>query len=129
MIDSVRDAQGMVAGMSPLLVEGRFAFVAADAALMAEAIAMFREAEGVSLIVPAALAPGAMAMACITLEVNSALDGVGLTAAVAGALASAGIACNMVAALHHDHVFVPEAQAAEAMAVLRALQAAAITRE
>ncbi len=118
----------MVAGMSPRLATGRFAFVAGDAALLPQALAMFREAEGMSLVVPAALAPDALAMACITLEVHSALDGVGLTAAVSGALAGAGIPCNMVAALRHDHVFVPEAQAAEAMAVLRALQAAAVTR-
>jgi hypothetical protein len=48
-------------------------------------------------------------MACLTLRVHSALDGVGLTAAVASALAEIGIPCNMVAAFHHDHAFVPEA--------------------
>ena len=64
-------------------------------------------------------------MRCITLQVHSALDGVGLTAAVAGALAAQGIACNMVAAYHHDHAFVPEAQAEAALAVLLALQAGA----
>jgi hypothetical protein len=57
----------------------------------------------------------------ITLNVFSALEGVGLTAAVAVALADAGIACNMVAAFHHDHVFVPEAQAEAALKVLREL--------
>jgi hypothetical protein len=31
----------------------------------------------------------------------------------------------MVAAYHHDHVFVPEADAAAALATLRALQASA----
>ena len=55
------------------------------------------------------------------LQVHSALDGVGLTAAVAGALAAAGIACNVIAAFHHDHLFVP---AARAGAVLLAAQAA-----
>jgi hypothetical protein len=44
---------------------------------------------------------------------------------VAVALAEAGIACNMVAALNHDHVFVPVERAGEAVAILRALQAAA----
>ena len=64
-------------------------------------------------------------MALIRLNVYSALDGVGLTAAVAGALAEAGIACNMVAALNHDHVFVPADRATQALSILRALQAAA----
>ena len=59
----------------------------------------------------------------ITLRVHSALDGVGLTAAVATALAGHGIACNMVAAFHHDHVFVPAARAEEALAILKTLAA------
>jgi hypothetical protein len=50
---------------------------------------------------------------------------VGLTAAVAGALADLGIPCNMVAAYHHDHAFVPEADADRAMEALRGLSAAA----
>jgi hypothetical protein len=59
----------------------------------------------------------------ITLRVHSALDGVGLTAAVASALSDAGIPCNMVAAFHHDHVFVPSSLAAAALDALRKLQA------
>ncbi len=121
----VRGGREMVAGMSPRLLDGSYAFVTGGADLLPDALAMFREAEGMSLVVPAALAPEAMEMRCITLEVNSALDGVGLTAAVATALAGAGIPCNMVAAHHHDHVFVPAPLADHAMAVLRALQAEA----
>lgn len=128
MVEVVRESQAMIAGMSPVLVEGRFAYASGTDAMLPRAVAMFREAEGLSLIVPAELAPDAMAMRCITLEVNSALDGVGLTAAVAKALTDAAIPCNMVAALHHDHVFVPEAAAEAALAALRALQEAAITR-
>ncbi|AWB48816.1 hypothetical protein HYN69_10120 [Gemmobacter aquarius] len=124
----VRDGRDMVAGMSPQLTEGRFAFVDGPEELLAQAIGFFREAEGLSLIVPAGLAPNAMVMRCITLQVHSALDGVGMTAAVAGALARAGISCNMVAALRHDHVFIPETQAEAALAVLLALQRGAVTR-
>ena len=122
----------MVAGMTPELKPGAYVFCAAGdrdwAAL--EPLAMFREAEGVSLILERDVAgaagfPVEAPMAMITLNVYSALDGVGLTAAVATALASAGIACNMVAALNHDHVFVPAERAEEALAVLRALQASA----
>lgn len=125
MGEVVRDGRVMVAAMSPVLTEGRYAFVTGADHLMPGAVAMFREAEGVSLIVAAEQAPEAMAMRCITLQVHSALDGVGLTAAVAGALAAQGIACNMVAAYHHDHAFVPEAQAEAALAALLALQARA----
>ena len=41
------------------------------------------------------------------LEVNSALDAVGLTGAFANALAEAGLSCNVVAGAMHDHLFVP----------------------
>ncbi|AUW47259.1 ACT domain-containing protein [Rhizobium leguminosarum] len=58
----------------------------------------------------------------ITLNVNSALDGVGLTAGVAGCLAEAGIPCNMVAAYHHDHIFVPAGLADRASHLLETLQ-------
>lgn len=112
----VIDGAAMVAQMNPVLDEAIWSFVAsADpsqmVALMGSALATFREAEGLSLIVPheAALEAGidAAPYARITLQVYSALDGVGLTATVSNALAHAGIACNMVAAFHHDHVFVP----------------------
>lgn len=128
----VLGAQEMIAGMTPELKSGAYVFCAAGdrdwAAL--EPLAMFREAEGVSLILErdAARAAGFAVeapMALITLNVYSALDGVGLTAAVASALAEAGIACNMVAALNHDHVFVPADRAEVALGVLKALQAAA----
>ncbi|NQE64068.1 hypothetical protein E1H18_4324 [Caulobacter sp. RHG1] len=91
---------------------------------------MFRESEGISLILErdaaaAAGFPVDAPMALITLNVYSALDGVGLTAAVASALAKTNIACNMVAALNHDHVFVPLDRADEAVRILLNLQAAA----
>lgn len=47
----------------------------------------------------------------------------GLTAAVATALADDGIACNVVAGYHHDHLFVPAARAADAMESLVRLAA------
>ena len=114
----------MIRGMTPRLMPGRFAFASYPGALppgLAEAaLAVFREEEGLSLILPAEAAPaGAPAMRLITLGVQSSLEGVGLTAAVATALAEAGIACNMVAAYHHDHVFVPEDCAERALDVLR----------
>ena len=88
---------------------------------------MFREAEGLSLILPLGLAPaGAVAMRQITLTVYSSLEGVGLSAAVSGVLADAGIACNLVAACNHDHLFIPEAHADVALALLLDLQASAM---
>jgi hypothetical protein len=73
---------------------------------------MFREDEGVTLIVDHAL-EGAevvadrLLWAQITLGVESSLDAVGMMAAVSAALAAHGISCNPVSAFLHDHVFVP----------------------
>jgi hypothetical protein len=120
-LERVRDAAGMIAGMSPRLVPGVFVFrtVAEEelALLLPQARAVFREDEGVSVVVPSE-PEDPLAMRQITLDVHSALDGVGLTAAVASALAAEGIPCNMIAAHHHDHVFVPAGEAERAVEVL-----------
>lgn len=131
MTAPVRDARAMIAGIAPWLDSQRWAFVAItpDRApdLLGAALGTFRESEGVSAIVPAGLADGEPAFARIVLTIHSDLEGVGLTAAVATALAEAGIACNVVAALHHDHLFVPAARGDQALALLQALAASART--
>ena len=117
----------MIAGMEPRLDERswRFVLVSTDKApqLLGAAIGTFREDEGVTAIVPASVADElgieGPDFARITLMVHSDLEGVGLTAAVSGALADAGIACNMVAAFHHDHAFVPAARGEEAIFKLK----------
>jgi hypothetical protein len=90
---------------------------AAEATAAGDVFALIREAEGVTLIRPGT------GWARITLTIHSSLEAVGLTAAVAGALADCGIGANLIAAVHHDHVFVPWSRRDEAMAVLRMLSA------
>jgi hypothetical protein len=58
--------------------------------------------------------------------VQSDLSAVGLTAAFSSALADAGISCNVVAGVFHDHLFVPVDQATQAMLTLQALQQASL---
>lgn len=116
----VGDLAGMLAGMAPMLDARRWAFVVVDGAAPDDSFAVIREDEGTTAIVP----DPAGDFARLTLTVHSALDGVGLTAAVAGALAERGIACNVVAGFHHDHLFVPWARADEALAILQRLAAA-----
>lgn len=132
MPDIAHTAFDMISGMTPELRSDTYVFVSTDDAdlgkkLSHDAIATFREDEGLSLLAPLASAqqhdlPCNQPMRCITLNVYSSLEGVGLTAAVSTALADNGIACNMVAGFHHDHVFVPEHLCDEAMSVLAELQ-------
>ncbi|WP_120501874.1 ACT domain-containing protein [Roseovarius sp. EL26] len=131
MTERVKDTKEMIRQMRPALRDGSYHFVhVADTELAARAmlmsIASFAEDEGLSLVVPApALTElglsDEMPMRCITLQVHSALDGVGLTAAVATLLADNGIPCNMVAAYHHDHAFVPAEMAERALELLQDL--------
>ena len=57
----------------------------------------------------------------ITLRVHSALEAVGLTAAVSATLAHGGLSCNVVAGFYHDHLFVPHDTAARAVKLLEDL--------
>ncbi len=131
MSGPVSGREAMIAAMDPQLDprSWRFVLVTPDTApqLLGAAIATFREDEGVSAIVPSPVADEAGQegpdFRRIVLQVHSDLEGVGLTAAVASALADAGIACNVVAAYHHDHVFVPAVRADEALALLLGLSA------
>ena len=133
MTKPVRDREAMIAAMEPRLdtQAWRFVLVSPDTApqLFGAAIGTFREDEGVTAIVPSELADElgieGPDFARLTLMVHSDLEGVGLTAAVSGALAGAGVACNMVAAFHHDHAFVPAACGEKALAVLQELSASA----
>lgn len=135
MPEAVKDRQAMLAGMTPELRPGRFVFCALhdlplSAAMRDGAVCLFRETEGLSVLLPVELAeaeglPVEMPMCQITLQVYSSLAGVGLTAGVSAALGAANIPCNMIAAALHDHVFVPEDRATEALAILQHLAASA----
>jgi hypothetical protein len=134
----VRETRDMIAGMNPVLDSGEYVFCAtsdpeAAAKAGAEALCLFREREGTSFILERARAgalgfDASLPMRRIVLEVNSALDGVGLTAAVASALSAEAIPCNLVAAYRHDHVFVPAGMAERALAILERLQSEAGAR-
>ena len=120
----VRDGAEMLRRMDPARMPGRWVFRSVspgDLPALADRMqALFHEPEGPSVLLPATQGDRD-AMAQITLQVHSALDGVGLSAAVSGALAGAGIPCNIIAATRHDHIFVPENRAAEALEILHLL--------
>ena len=118
------DLASLIRTMSPRLLPGIFVFATVDTVPDGlDPVMTFREPEGITLIlrqdeaVAASLAwifPSRM----ITLEVNSSLAAVGFLAAITTKLAAEGIPVNPVSGFHHDHLFVPEGRAGEAMAIL-----------
>ncbi|MFI2780950.1 ACT domain-containing protein [Streptomyces sp. ALB3] len=126
-----RDLRTLLHGMRPELRPGRYVYTTLagrETPTGVTPVVTVSEPEGLTLVVPEpqAVASGLtyhFVAGWITLRVHSALEAVGLTAAVSLALTDAGISCNVVAGFHHDHLFVPYARAVEAVRVLEALAA------
>lgn len=86
------------------------------------------EAEGLTVVATVTEAerrgwPVEFLAAWLTIDVHTSLEAVGLTAALSTVLAERGIACNVVAAYHHDHLLVPLDRVDEAIEAIRALAA------
>ena len=130
----MRSVAQMLVALDPKLLADEFVFCCFPGGslhdvLELEPVATFAEPEGLTAVLlrRVALQNGLEAddaFRCITLGLNSGLDEIGLTAAVSAALAEKGISANVIAAYHHDHVFVPTARADEALAVLQGLAGA-----
>ena len=125
------DLTKLLATMRPQLNQGVYVFTTVPGGAVPGDVApvvTVVEPEGVTLVLTRTDADAAglgydYMAGWITLRVHSALEAVGLTAAVSVALAEAGISCNVVAGFHHDHLFVPHDRAAEAVAILEHLAA------
>lgn len=123
----------LLRSMSATLAPGTYVFATVPGGAVPPGLSprmIFREAEGTTLILlrDEAAARGLKAeFPCrmITLNVHSALDAVGFIARIATELAAAGMGVNPVAGFFHDHLFVPEDRAEEAMEILRRLAAQA----
>lgn len=119
----------LIKDMKPELNQGEYVYCTVDSrerAAQLDPICSFTEKESVTVILPRQKAdqeglPYPVICAWITLTVHSALEAVGLTAAVSSALADSHISCNVIAAYHHDHLFIPIRDAQRAMEVLKAL--------
>lgn len=117
----------LLATLAPAVRPGRYVFVTSDDGRgVDDALASVVEEEGLSLVLRQDDADALgldydYVAGWITLTVHSALDAVGLTAAVSGALAGSGISCNVIAGRHHDHLLVPLHRVDDALAVLVSL--------
>ena len=120
----ITDLNALLVSMDPYLSRRQWCFQPiSDPKFVPEtAFAMIREEEGLCCILPAPAAEDEIPrFARITLRVHSDLEAVGLTAAVSRVLADNNMPCNVVAGLHHDHIFVPWDKRSEAFALLEKL--------
>ncbi|MDM7860270.1 ACT domain-containing protein [Alteromonas sp. ASW11-36] len=124
-----RDLSILLASMAPALDPDKYVFCTIAVNRIPTHIQIkgsFAESEGMTLIVTKSEAEKhgldySGVFRCITLTVHSSLDAVGLTAAVATTLAAQNISANVVAAFYHDHIFVGQSDAAQAVEALTAL--------
>ena len=89
-------------------------------------IASFAEPEGLTLVLTRESADEESlayegTFRCISLQVQSSLEAVGLTAAVTGELAAHDISANVIAGYHHDHIFVPSRHGDLALNLMKAM--------
>lgn len=125
-----KNLERLLSAMSPELLPGGFVFCTfADAGYGSHShlhpMAAIKEAEGLTLIIPAELAKqhqisDESVFSCITLNIHSSLDAVGLTAAVSNRLAEHNISANVIAGYYHDHIFVPSERSDQALQLLQA---------
>ena len=129
------DLAHLLRAMDPVLDDSVHVVVTGPPGLDTRSLRPFAtvaEHEGTTVILDRRSLTDAIALGCgpedpppmvrITLQVHSSLLAVGLTAAVATALAAEGISCNVVAGHFHDHLLVPVDRGRDALEVLRALR-------
>ena len=114
--------------LSPVISKERFVFISISNDTIVDWIALhplgsFREKEGQTIILEQGVAdkyafPYNTVFHCITLQIHSSLEAVGLTAFVSNTLAKNNIPANVIAAYHHDHIFVPASKAHRALDIL-----------
>jgi uncharacterized protein len=122
----------LLQSMTPLLHEEPYGYVVSNegfALAAVETFATVREAEGLTLVARAKALRAAgydvsSEWACISLQIHSSLEAIGLTATFATKLGNAGISANVIAGYHHDHIFVQWAKRHDAMSALLALSRA-----
>ena len=123
------DLEEMLRTLTVSVRPDRYTFLSVDAipSLGDGVAAVLTEAEGTTVVATVERAeaegwPVDFQAAWLTLDVHSSLEAIGLTAAFSAALGEVGIACNVLAGFHHDHLLVPADRADEAVAALEGLR-------
>jgi len=116
----------LIANMEPVLNEGEYIFATVSditSIPRSMTICEMREKEGMTVVLSKKDGESLgissdFVAAWITLNIHSALEAVGLTAAFATALGDNDISCNVIAGYYHDHIFVALKDKEKAMKVL-----------
>lgn len=116
----------LIQSMKPELLPDTYVFTTLEYETSYESLKpkmVFHEQEGVTLILKHNVAvqasvPFEFRCRMITLNVHSALDAVGFLAKVTTKLAGLGMGVNPVSGFYHDHLFIAEDRADDAMAAL-----------
>jgi len=125
-----KNLQTLLKTMKPILNDSEFVFCSIKTSelksLNVEPICIFREQEGITLILTRENAEKnhlhySFMSRMITLTVHSSLEAVGFLAIILNKLAENGISVNTISAYYHDHLFVPTDKADHAMKVLQNL--------
>ncbi|MBU2877610.1 MULTISPECIES: ACT domain-containing protein [Aliiglaciecola] len=126
-----KDLAKLIASMEPVLLPQEYVFATFETydyqmLQQLKPISTFLEKEGMSVIIEKHLADKQKiaysgVFKCITLNVHSSLDAVGLTAAISKKLTQSNISANVVAGYYHDHIFVSTKDAAQAVKDLKDL--------
>lgn len=119
----------LIKTMTPRLNKGDYIFASIeniDEISREDTICEFREDEGWTVIIERAKADELkisydFTASWITLDVNSSLNAVGLTAAFSAELTSHNISCNVIAGFYHDHIFVDKKDGKRALDILKSL--------
>lgn len=118
----------ILGALRPSVRQGSFVYVTLPTPPEVEAYARIVEDEGITLVVDQSTADEhgweyEGVFAWIMLQVHTSLTSVGVTAAVATALARVGISCNVLAGYYHDHLLVPKDSVDDAVEVLGGFEA------
>lgn len=122
----ISDLQELLANMQPVLNQGEYIFATVsdiNTIPRDKTICEFVESEGVTVVMSKADAVALglsfdFVASWITLNIHSALDAIGLTAAFSGELAKYDMSCNVMAGYYHDHIFVEKKDEQKALKVL-----------
>jgi len=125
----ISDLKTLLKNMEPVLNEGEYVFVTVpdtDGISRELPICEIKEKEGTTVVLAKEDAENLnlsfeFVASWITLNVHSALEAVGLTAAFASELGKNDISCNVIAGFYHDHIFVDVNDGMKAMKVLKSM--------